>query len=285
MSKLMSLFAVCLSVALIVGTTAHGIVVTQDYDANNLGTALTAGAYGVTNVSATMTSVFHNGWSSAGTYTNASGTYGIGDGIIMSSGNVSDYGDGPNTVDSKSTGYGVPATAAQEVLLDQITGGSFDHYDATQFDLTFDMLSGYDTIYFNMVWGSDEYPEWVGTQYIDAFGIFLNGVNIAEVAGSPVNVNHPNMAAVAGTELDGILLANGGPVSTFDGYVGDGSTGNTLTFIIADSGDDVWDSTVYFSAFGGTPPEPVPEPGTLLLIGTGLAGLAGYGLRLRRKKK
>ena len=30
---------------------------------------------------------------------------------------------------------------------------------------------------------------------------------------------------------------------------------------------------------------PVPEPGTLLLISTGLAGLAGYGIRLRRRKK
>lgn len=31
--------------------------------------------------------------------------------------------------------------------------------------------------------------------------------------------------------------------------------------------------------------EPVPEPGTLLMLGTGLAGFAGYGIRLKRRKR
>jgi hypothetical protein len=29
---------------------------------------------------------------------------------------------------------------------------------------------------------------------------------------------------------------------------------------------------------------PIPEPGTLLLLGVGLAGLVGYGLSRRKKK-
>jgi len=33
----------------------------------------------------------------------------------------------------------------------------------------------------------------------------------------------------------------------------------------------------------GTPIEPIPEPGTLLLLSTGLAGLAGYSFRRRKK--
>lgn len=274
--------------------SASAIVVTPTLDATTLGNALLGG--GGAGIDLTSVSVSVSGQSqtgpggptsvSAGTFTNASGTYGIGDGIVISSGNAGDYGDGPNTSPSKTTIYGVSATPAQEALLDPITGGALNHNDVTQIDITFDMLAGFDTVFFNVTFGSDEYDEFVGSSFIDAFGLYVNGTNIAQVNGDPVNIDHPDMLFLSGTELDGILGGSQGAfgpyVHTFSAVVGDGATGNTLTFIIADSGDSSLDSTAYISQLGGsTPPPPeVPVPATLGLLGIGMAAL---GLRRRKK--
>lgn len=201
-----------------IGGNASAITVTQDTVAANLAAAILAGTPGLTVTGSSLSGQSDGfGAVSSGTYTNATGIYGIGSGVVLSSGNVSDYDDGLNTQTGFTTGYGVAATAAQEGLL---TGGSFDHNDVTQLDPT-------------------------------------SGV--------------------------------GDPIMLFQGTVGAGSTGNTLTFIIADSGDIVLDSTVYIEGFGtsdpggGTPggvETEIPEPASMLLFGLGLAGL-GYARRER----
>lgn len=278
---------------------ASAITVTQDTSAASLEAALFTGSPGLTITSSSLSGHSQGTLgdpldppaASSGTYTNAAGTYGIGSGIVLSSGNVSDYGTGSNTEGGRTTNFGgfniSTATAAQESLLDPITGGSFDHFDATQFDLVFDVDPTVNRVFFNVVFGSDEYPEFIGSEFIDAFGIYLNGVNIATFAGNPVNIDHPNMEAITGTELDGILdptSLSGDPIMLFEGLVTPGSTGNTLTFIIADSGDSQLDSTVYIEGFGtsdpggGTPGggdgDPIPEPASMTVFGLGLLGLA-----------
>ena len=152
--------------------------------------------------------------------------------------------------------------------------------------MTFDVGAGVTSVFFNVVFRSDEFAEFVGSPFIDAFGIYLNGVNIATFAGDPVNIDHPSMAFIRGTELDGILdptAGAGDPIMLFQGNVIGGSTGNTLTFIIADSGDTQLDSTVYIEGFGTSDPgggDSIPEPASMLIFGLGLAGL-GYVKRRR----
>ena len=235
---------------------------------------------------------------SAGTYTNFTGTYGIGPGVIISSGNAVDYGDGMNTSPGFTTDYGVMATAAQEALLDPITGGMNDHFDATQIDIAFDMLPGFADVFFRVTFGSEEYAEFQASPFIDAFGMFVNGTNVAFVDGAPINVDHENMGTAPGTELDGVLGSadTGAPpltpapavpplFHTFTSPVM--AMGNTLTFIIADSGDGDLDSTAYISQLGGSPPPPpgqvIPEPASLAVWS--VLGMLGAGIQWRRRKK
>jgi hypothetical protein len=281
-----TLIAGMVSGVMLFGTagTASAITVTADQNTTNLLNALLGGGTGLTVTGTALSGHSLPGKTSSGTYTNGAGTYGIAPGIVLSSGGVEDYNSGPNNSSGNTTSFGVSATAGQEALLDPITGGALNHYDVTQLDLTFDVASDVSQIFFNVVFGSDEYAEYVNSSFIDAFGIYLNGVNIATFAGDPVNINHPYMAFLPGTELDGILdptAGSGNPIMLFQGLVTPGSTGNTLTFIVADSGDHQLDSTVYIQGLGTANPGggtagggQVPEPATLGAFALGLIGLA-----------
>jgi hypothetical protein len=199
------------------------------------------------------------GAASAGTLTTVNDTtnnYGLqGSGIVISNGDAATDGTTGPFIDGFSIEYGVPATASQTSLLNQVaTANSFN--DVTEFDVTF--VAGPDTthVFFNTVFASAEYPEFVN-EFIDGFGLFLNGVNIAFANGQPVNIDNSGMVntgfpanggvdgtAFQTTPLGGVLLQNGSAVITYGGHVLPGST-NTLTFIVADANDSALDTAAF----------------------------------------
>lgn len=286
---------------------AIAITITATQDDTTLVNALLAGAGSGIAVTGTSFSghqqtgfLTNSPETSSGTFTNDSATYGIGPGIVLTTGAVeertyfdaelnvtetfSGYGDGPNRVPDNSTAYldpdtfdDKPATAGQEALLQPIS--PFPHYDVTELIINFDVLPGYDRVSFNLAYGTDEYIEFKTSDYIDIFAVFLNGTNIALINGNRFNVDHPDFAAVTGTELDGLLAPGGNPLLSLGGAVNPGP--NELRFIIADTGDDILDSTVYLSGLTGV--AVVPLPAGAWLLGTGVAALLGR--RLLRKRE
>ncbi|HKQ36617.1 MAG TPA: Calx-beta domain-containing protein [Verrucomicrobiae bacterium] len=276
-------------------TRLGGLTVTPTTNALELAAAVTAGGNtGLRVTSARLSGHQAGEATSSGTFISApSYTYGLRrPGIVLSSGNVKDYESGPNRSPGTTTAYGlpavfgVPATLAQENLLDPITrrgNQTFNHFDVTQLDIVFDLLPGYDRVEFKVAFGSEEYPEYVNSTFIDGFGLYLNGSNIAFTAGAPINIRHPAMRPLDGTELDGVLAPNGDAVVTFSAPLPPGSLNNTLTIIVADTSDPVLDTTVYVSSLQGAEPlntdmavdivaapEPVVVGGTLTYTITAL---------------
>ena len=254
-----SLIALCAS-------QAQALTVTPTDSAMTLAQTLFLNAPGVTVLGATLPSGVFATSSSAdpsqvGTYANASGTYGLPtNGIVLSTGNVRDYGDGPNNDQGWTTDYTGTTTAAdqpQQDLLFPITGKDA-HFDAVQLDISFLTDIAIASVTFFAAFGSDEFPEWVNTAFNDGFGLYVNGTNVASAiqtgGGSalPINIDHPDMAAMPGTELDGMLAPNGNPVLRFDVPVLSGAE-NRFQIILADASDGVLDTTIYLSSFFATP--------------------------------
>lgn len=108
-------------------------------------------------------------------------------GVILTSGHI-DHAIGPNTVSNKT----FQQNHSGDPLLNTVTGRTT--FDACR--LEFDVIPGGDSLSFDFVFASEEYNEWVGSQYNDVFGFFISGPGIA---GDPGIGNDHNIALVPNT--------------------------------------------------------------------------------------
>jgi pimeloyl-ACP methyl ester carboxylesterase len=199
----------------------------------------------------------------AGTFSGGNGIIGFDSGVVLSTGKVSSV-VGPNVSDSTSTNNGQPGDPTLTAL------SGFPTFDAAI--LNFDFVPQASTVSFQYVFGSEEYNEFVNTQFNDVFGFFINGANCALVPGTttPVAVNtinggnpfgsnnasHPELyrnnelrdangnfiGGPINTELDGLTTA-----LTCVASVTPGAT-NHARLAIADSSDAIYDSDVFIKS-------------------------------------
>ncbi|NET68177.1 MAG: hypothetical protein F6K63_28820 [Moorea sp. SIO1G6] len=178
-------------------------------------------------------------------------------GIVLSTGKVNEIvginsfdGENPSFTQDLSTDFGTPGE------------------DITSLVIEFDVSSEKDTLYFQYIFGSEEFIEYGGSPFNDSFEFLLNGVNLATLTdGRPATINQLFFDPEPGIESeadpyhpDFIYNPVGtGSVSNFtkiDGYTRPllfsgpllQNSRNRLEIKIQDVRDGIYDSAVFLKA-------------------------------------
>lgn len=200
-----------------------------------------------------------------GSFNGSSSNIGLANGIILSTGRIQDA-TGPN----QSSGSGENLSQNGFAPLEQAIGNGAETQDAAV--LKFDFVCEGDVVNFRYVFASEEYPEYVGSEFNDAFAFFIQGPgitgmqNIALIPGTtlPVAINNVN----AGTNNNffvnnGNGTTSGGSTVEFDGFTRPliaranviPCQQYTITIVIADVSDGIYDSAVFLEGQSFTSPE------------------------------
>jgi hypothetical protein len=194
----------------------------------------------------------------AGTFTGPAEIVGFDGGILLSTGDVASVA-GPNEQDAITEVHNTPGDG------DLTTLAGFETFDASV--LEFDFVPAGDSLVFQYVFASDEYNEFVNTEFNDVFAFYVNGTNCAVVGNpaQPVSINTINNGnpeddptasnpalyrnndlddggGSINTEMDGLTT-----VLTCRAKVNPGVT-NRMKLAIADASDPVLDAAVFIKA-------------------------------------
>ncbi|HEX7190462.1 MAG TPA: choice-of-anchor L domain-containing protein [Thermoanaerobaculia bacterium] len=238
----------CVAIAL--AAVSASAVTTKDMaaglTAEQLAQALTGGGITITNVKVT------GAQNAIGTFTGgAADGLAIDSGVIMSSGDIKTAA-GPNTSEGTSTSLGT----AGDPQLDSLVA-PFHTHDAIVIE--FDAVTVTNSFSIRYVFASEEYKEFVGSEFNDVFAFFVDGQNIALVPGTslPVAVNTINQILNSSLYHDN-PAGSGFFGTSFDGFtseltafaVVDPNVTHHVKLAIADTSDSILDSAVFLAQGG-----------------------------------
>lgn len=204
-----------------------------------------------------------------GYFNSSASNAGLESGVIIGSGDVQGA-LGPNNSGSTTVAPSVNLTGDPD-LQALIPGYNVNNNGI----LEFDFIPNGDTLRFNFVWASEEYPEWVGSSFNDVFGFFISGPgiagpysspagfpngskNIALIPGTttPVTIDNVNIGMNSAYYVDNTPAGNPDPAGTAIQYDGFTIPMEAFSLVqcgllyhikiaIADAGDTAYDSAVF----------------------------------------
>ena len=209
--------------------------------------------------------IFEGQGDQIGQFTNGLTNVGFNSGVIIATGGIG-VAPGPNDSDGASAGYGIGTPDSD---LQGLTSGALFDMGNIEFDFT----PTQSPLTFEYVFASEEYCEYVNTQFNDVFGFFISGPGIngtqnlavVPMTNNPITINTINHLVnsgfyvhntpASGNNCGTIPPANGPAVGElqYDGFtrkmvaVANVIPCSTyhIKLKVADVGDGVWDSAVF----------------------------------------
>lgn len=180
---------------------------------------------------------------------------------LASSGILLTSGSGAPALENTEGGYTIILGEPGDAELDQLAQDAFEFagmtYDASILEFSFTVTDpGVQSISFDLLFGSEEFPEFIDSTFVDIASVIVNGQNYAFLDGDP---NKP-LSIVGATVDDGRFIDNTQgilpieyngmtPRLTVTVPLDDDTTTYDVRLAVADTGDEILDSGLFISNF------------------------------------
>ncbi len=178
---------------------------------------------------------------------------GIDSGILLTS------GTGTPPLENTSSSFGEVRANNGDEQLQNVADSAFDGAgnvkDANTLEFSFTVNNpDVNSVKFDLVFGSDEFPEFSNSSFVDVGAVFINGSNVALFNNNddqPLSVIDNNLAAgnFIDNESDDLPIEYDGVSSPLTIFAPVQQGENTIKFGVADTGDQIYDSALFLANF------------------------------------